>query len=218
MPKRKIQRQTWGVPIILTIWDRDKGICQLCRTAVDPKDYSIDHIVPLAAGGRDDLSNLQLAHRVCNSEKRANVESDPFARCLVRRTRAAQSKLIEARSKGYLWLARWSAQMNGDWYYYCEDTYRPFIRVAENRSTVDLCLDLNTVPARFCNSGAEEFEATYFREPYWGRGAELQSSSSWLNYVGCKRGYGEEVLQALIALAHNQGRVRPCTEWELVHQ
>jgi 5-methylcytosine-specific restriction endonuclease McrA len=30
---------------------------------------SLDHILPLARGGAHDHSNLQLAHRICNSRK-----------------------------------------------------------------------------------------------------------------------------------------------------
>lgn len=51
--------------------------CRLCGAEVDmtlksPDRLSatVDHIVPRALGGSDDRSNLQLAHRGCNSSKR----------------------------------------------------------------------------------------------------------------------------------------------------
>lgn len=51
--------------------------CRLCGLPVDlavksPNRAapSVDHIVPRALGGSDDLTNLQLAHRGCNSSKR----------------------------------------------------------------------------------------------------------------------------------------------------
>lgn len=56
--------------------ERDGGICQLCSNPVDmalpyphPKAATLDHIVPVSAGGSHDLSNLQLAHMDCNAGK-----------------------------------------------------------------------------------------------------------------------------------------------------
>ena len=62
---------------------RDNGICQLCGRKVNEADYvyindafsagndypSIDHIKPLSKGGVHQWSNVQLAHRICNSIK-----------------------------------------------------------------------------------------------------------------------------------------------------
>lgn len=51
--------------------------CGLCGAPVDmtlrhpdPMCSSIDHVLPRANGGADDLSNLQLSHLVCNLRKR----------------------------------------------------------------------------------------------------------------------------------------------------
>lgn len=59
------------------IFTRDKWTCGLCGKPVsrtkrhpDPLAGSIDHIVPIAMGGTNDLTNLQLAHLRCNWEKR----------------------------------------------------------------------------------------------------------------------------------------------------
>ncbi|MFZ0324738.1 MAG: HNH endonuclease [Actinomycetes bacterium] len=55
---------------------RDGYICGICtleiRQDVDvlhPLALTIDHIMPLAAGGADSVDNLQPAHRLCNVEK-----------------------------------------------------------------------------------------------------------------------------------------------------
>lgn len=58
------------------IWDRDKGTCGICSSTIDPAlswphklCMTLDHIVPLARGGTHEISNVQLAHAVCNSRK-----------------------------------------------------------------------------------------------------------------------------------------------------
>jgi len=58
--------------------------CAICGDRVDPKDFtddeffvagpnytSVDHVIPLAAGGSNEIENLQLAHMFCNSLKGA---------------------------------------------------------------------------------------------------------------------------------------------------
>ena len=52
---------------------REKAPCALCGEALGPLDdlLHIDHITPLARGGRTEPSNLQVAHRVCNQKKGA---------------------------------------------------------------------------------------------------------------------------------------------------
>jgi hypothetical protein len=58
---------------------RDRHRCGICRKAVPmtgvvvphPKAPTIDHVLPLAAGGHDVRANVQLAHFLCNSTKGA---------------------------------------------------------------------------------------------------------------------------------------------------
>ncbi len=64
----------------LAILDRDQWICQLCTEPIDPtlrfpdsRSATVDHIVPLVAGGSDEPSNLQAAHMVCNAAKGAKA-------------------------------------------------------------------------------------------------------------------------------------------------
>ena len=66
-----------------TLRDRHRGIvrrghppCALCGQPIDytlrypdPGAYVVDHIVPLARGGADVLSNKQAAHNRCNRAK-----------------------------------------------------------------------------------------------------------------------------------------------------
>jgi hypothetical protein len=58
--------------------ERDGDLCQLCLTDIDftvavrtPFSASVDHIIPVRAGGTDDVENLWLAHLVCNQRKGA---------------------------------------------------------------------------------------------------------------------------------------------------
>ncbi len=62
------------------VYERDGWRCQLCHRRVDPKlafphlmSATLDHIVPLAAGGTHEPRNVQLAHFICNSRKGAGV-------------------------------------------------------------------------------------------------------------------------------------------------
>ena len=53
-----------------------QSICGICGQPVDksikypdPLSPTVDHIIPCAKGGSDELDNLQLAHRKCNRLK-----------------------------------------------------------------------------------------------------------------------------------------------------
>lgn len=56
-------------------------VCGICGKPVDfslkpphPLSATLDHIIPLDKGGAPaDLSNLQLAHRICNSQKKNKI-------------------------------------------------------------------------------------------------------------------------------------------------
>ena len=51
--------------------------CDVDLTAMhpDPMRASVDHIIPRARGGSDDISNLQLSHLLCNQIKSDRVEA-----------------------------------------------------------------------------------------------------------------------------------------------
>jgi len=66
-----------------TIRDRDrraiaraKPACGICEGEIDyalphthPMSYVVDHVIPIAKGGADELGNKQAAHRTCNRTK-----------------------------------------------------------------------------------------------------------------------------------------------------
>ena len=52
------------------IWDRDDGHCYWCRDRIDlAAGFEIDHYMPVALGGTDDLWNLVISCRPCNRTK-----------------------------------------------------------------------------------------------------------------------------------------------------
>jgi len=51
------------------IYERDKGICGICKELVQYEDYELDHIIPLFKGGLHDDSNFQVSHMLCNRSK-----------------------------------------------------------------------------------------------------------------------------------------------------
>ena len=49
---------------------RDRNRCHICGCGEAQNDqWTIDHVMPKARGGTDQLSNLRLAHRSCNLSK-----------------------------------------------------------------------------------------------------------------------------------------------------
>ena len=48
---------------------RDKYQCQSCGKTSAETELNIDHIIPLASGGSNDISNLQTLCRNCNQRK-----------------------------------------------------------------------------------------------------------------------------------------------------
>lgn len=62
-----------------TIFERDDWTCKLCGNPVKegmawphPMSPSLDHVVPVIRGGTNEMTNLQLAHLVCNMRKGAS--------------------------------------------------------------------------------------------------------------------------------------------------
>ena len=49
------------------IYKKYHGICQICGTEISYEEMTIDHIIPLDAGGKNELANYQCTCRVCNS-------------------------------------------------------------------------------------------------------------------------------------------------------
>jgi hypothetical protein len=56
------------------VFERDKGICGICKEPADPTNFHVDHIRPLAKGGEHSYANTQVAHPACNCAKRDRLD------------------------------------------------------------------------------------------------------------------------------------------------
>ncbi len=58
------------------LYERDKGICQICLKYVPFKEMTMDHWIPCTKQGPHVLGNLKTAHRHCNVQKQATLPVD----------------------------------------------------------------------------------------------------------------------------------------------
>ncbi len=58
------QTQWWKRKIV-------RGVCHYCRRSFSPRDLTMDHIVPLARGGRSTKGNCVPCCKECNTKKRS---------------------------------------------------------------------------------------------------------------------------------------------------
>lgn len=83
--RKRVSRTEESKSITLkALYKRDNGMCWLCGK---PCDYtldsndnyypSIDHVIPIAKGGKDKWDNVRLAHRICNSFKNDSMDYAP---------------------------------------------------------------------------------------------------------------------------------------------
>ncbi|MDB9372941.1 HNH endonuclease [Nodularia sphaerocarpa] len=56
------------------VFERDKYQCQSCGKTKLETNLTIDHIIPLARGGQNDLSNLHTLCFICNRQKTDNLD------------------------------------------------------------------------------------------------------------------------------------------------
>ncbi|MEA2060411.1 MAG: HNH endonuclease [Thermodesulfobacteriota bacterium] len=49
---------------------RSQGVCHYCRKPFPPKELTMDHIIPIARGGKSIKSNLVPCCKTCNTRKK----------------------------------------------------------------------------------------------------------------------------------------------------
>ncbi len=61
---RKLRNSQW--------WKRRRasGICHYCKRKFLPRDLTMDHVIPLARGGRSEKFNLVPCCKECNNKKK----------------------------------------------------------------------------------------------------------------------------------------------------
>ncbi|MBL8019120.1 MAG: HNH endonuclease [Leptospirales bacterium] len=67
---RKLRDSPW--------WRRKKesGVCHYCRKKFRPADLTMDHVIPLARGGRSVKENLVACCKDCNNKKRYLIPAE----------------------------------------------------------------------------------------------------------------------------------------------
>lgn len=67
--KHKLQRKRYSQDVREMIYNNAGGHCELCGRKILYKDMTLDHIIPLAMNGPDEVENLQCACELCNKAK-----------------------------------------------------------------------------------------------------------------------------------------------------
>lgn len=81
---------------------RDRGVCGLCKLDILKfKDFNVDHIVPSSKGGSNALSNLQAAHKKCNSIKgsKENLPPEYFIKFVGKKYTERKLRKIESKKQ-----------------------------------------------------------------------------------------------------------------------
>jgi len=61
---RELRKQGWWKNRVAS------GICHYCQRTFPPKELTLDHIVPIARGGRSTKGNCVPACKECNNQKK----------------------------------------------------------------------------------------------------------------------------------------------------
>lgn len=51
------------------VWDKTSGHCAYCGLVLKSKGWHVDHVIPVAGGGPDDICNFMPACAKCNNYK-----------------------------------------------------------------------------------------------------------------------------------------------------
>lgn len=73
----------------LAIWEREKGLCMLCSTRLQPGKFIYEHVRALELGGTDTDDNIRLTCMPCAGLKTKDDHS-----------RAAKAKRVKAKHLG----------------------------------------------------------------------------------------------------------------------
>ena len=71
-------RSNYGKETRKYIYNKADGRCELCGRKLLMTEMTLDHVIPLGMGGRDEIANLQCACRMCNHLK-DNLPPEEYA-------------------------------------------------------------------------------------------------------------------------------------------
>ena len=74
--KTKIKRKKYSDEERKIIYDKSNGRCELCGQRLFLDNMTLDHIIPLSMGGKDDMENLQASCYACNQFKSNSLPDD----------------------------------------------------------------------------------------------------------------------------------------------
>lgn len=70
------QRRCFSMEERSAVYNKSEGRCAICGKFVPFESFTVDHIIPLAKGGSNDMSNLQCACKTCNRIKQDILPQD----------------------------------------------------------------------------------------------------------------------------------------------
>jgi 5-methylcytosine-specific restriction enzyme A len=73
MKPQKTPRIPLAAAVRAYVFERDQYTCRVCGSK---ENLAIDHIIPLAQGGTNDISNFQTLCQTCNGRKGDRIISD----------------------------------------------------------------------------------------------------------------------------------------------
>lgn len=74
--KMTSQRRCFSQNERTAVYNKSEGRCAICGKFVPFESFTVDHIIPLAKGGSNDMSNLQCACKTCNRIKQDILPQD----------------------------------------------------------------------------------------------------------------------------------------------
>lgn len=82
-PVKMSHRRSFTPAERIAVYNKSEGRCAICGEFVPYDEFTVDHIIPLAKGGDNKLTNLQCACRVCNSIKQDILPEDLLDRLTI---------------------------------------------------------------------------------------------------------------------------------------
>src|SRR5262245_19523933 len=97
------------------LWNKQLGLCGICREELDAGRFEDDHILALIDGGTNDIANRRLVHPRCHREKSSGEHS---ANCHVKRVKFGRTKSGREFPKRHdPWGKEWRAKQAAEEFY-----------------------------------------------------------------------------------------------------